>query len=141
MADRPSKEKAQRTGAAEVADKAAADGHTTGDQPKVTTMVGEQVGQSGNVAPGDAPADTWQADERVSTVVVSGDQMADAVKRGEGSVVSAQLYATGDQPLAGKAQQDEGEARVEQYDVTVNPLTGETARVEHNLDTGESRRV
>jgi hypothetical protein len=136
VADRSSEKAAAKPTARQVAESAAADGHKTGDQPKVTTMVGEQVGTEGYVAPGDAPANTWDASERLSTVYPSGEQAERAVKEGVGAMVSTVVIPS--RPAQGAR---EGEDRVEQYDVTVNALTGETVRVEHNIDTGESRRV
>jgi len=113
------------------------EGHVTGEQPRVTRAEGEVPGTVGHTAPGDAPADTWDPSERVSTATPSGRELAEAAKEGHGSVVA--YVKIGE--VGGRTEETEGDARTETYDVTVNPLTGATVKVERDLDTGVSRRV
>jgi hypothetical protein len=136
MADRPSKDKEQRASATEAADKAATEGHVTGEQPKVTVAEGEVPGTPSNTAPGDAPADTWDAKEQVSTVLVSGDMAAGTIQEfGPGNVAVVSHVKTGDAPVAGvAADRDESQDRYEEYEVG-------GVRVRRNVETGESVRL
>lgn len=132
MADRPSKE---RKTAAEVADEARTEGHVTGEQPRVTVAEGDVPGQPDtDTAPGDAPADTWDPKERVSTVLVAGEQAAQAARDGVGAVVSHVKTGEVGGPGALDPNRDTSEDRYEEYEVQ-----GVTVR--RNMETGESKRV
>lgn len=110
-------------------------GHRTGQRPGVTRFEGQEPGDTGWTAPGDAPADTTDPRERVSTVIPSGEQMAAAVRRGDGSVVAAVKHAELPTVLAPK-----GGVRFEEYDV-LDGFGKIAGRVRRDLDTGVSEKI
>jgi hypothetical protein len=119
---------ASKDSAAKVAEKAAKEGHKTGDRPNVTTVEGENPGDPQvNTAPGDAPFETTDPSERISTVIPSGAEVAEAAKAGLPVVAYVKL------PEPERDDEDR-EDRTERY--TVGGV-----EIEHNLETGESRRV
>jgi hypothetical protein len=125
--------------AAEAVAEAEKDGHVTGEAPGVTRAEGEVPGTVGHTAPGDAPHDTTDPAERVSTAPPSGKEMAEAAKAGLGSVVA--YVKTGEVGGSNERDADAAAERTERYPVTVNAITGETVMVERNMDTGVSKRV
>jgi hypothetical protein len=110
------------------------DDHRTGERPWVTRAEGEVPGTESHTAPGDAPADTTDPRERLSTATPSGSELAKAAQAGLGSVVAyAKVGESAPVPSV------EG-GRIERYQVPVDQF-GNTVTVEHNIDTGKSRRV
>ncbi|AYF30612.1 hypothetical protein CSH63_24840 [Micromonospora tulbaghiae] len=120
--------------AQEVADKVAAEGHTPGERPNVTIVEGQQPGDPSAVAPGDAPADTTDPRERVSTVPVDAAKAAEAAKAGQGPV--AAYVKTGDTPVTGPADpnRDVKKDRYEEYE-------HQGVKLRRNMETGKSERV
>lgn len=115
--------------AKQAAEDAAGEGHVTGDRPGVTTVEGEEPGDPAiNTAPGDAPADTMDPNERISTLIPSGAEAAEAAKLGLPVVA---YVKTG---TVQQAERDESEDRYEEC--TVNGV-----RIRRNMETGESKRV
>jgi len=115
--------------AAKAAEQAASEGHIHGDRPGVTTVEGEMPGDIAiNTAPGDAPFDTTDWRERISTLTPSGAEAAEAAKLGLPVVSHIKTGYVGDE------DRDDSEDRFEEYEVQ-----GVTIR--HNLETGESKRV
>ena len=125
---------------AEEAEKdAASEGHATGEVAGVTRAEGEVPGTESHTAPGDAPHDTTDPNERVTTATPSGRELAEAAKAGLGSVVG--YVKVGEVGGGGSGADNEADDRVERYEVTVNAMTGATVTVERNLETGVSKRV
>lgn len=106
-----------------------------GAEADQVTLSGQPVDES---HPGNSPqpADPMTA---VSSIVPDvADPDAQAVGTAKGAVVNdAQTARNKGQASAGPA--GDREARVEQYDATA--ADGSTVRVEHNIDTGETRVV
>jgi hypothetical protein len=119
-----------RPNAVDAANEAAGQGHITGDQPKVTTVEGSEPGDlSGpDTAPGDAPFDTTDPRERISTVIPSGAEAAEAARSGMPMVAYVKVGEVGQE------ERDESEDRTEEYEV-------QGVRIRHNLETGESVRL
>lgn len=120
--------------AEEAATEAASEGHATGDRPMVTRAEGQEAGTAGFTAPGDAPFDTTDPRERLTTIPASGDIVERAAKAGLGSFVSA--VKTGEVGVV----ETEDTGRTERYEVLIDQA-GTTATMERNMDTGVSRRV
>lgn len=95
------------------------------------TTTTESVSVPSEVEPGDAPFDTTDPTERVSSV--SPDEAA-AAAAGHGTV-----NAVVPMPEPERPKTETRKARVEKYDV-LGP-DGKYVTVEHNLDTGETKRV
>lgn len=94
----------------------------------MATRAEKQVTKPSTVEPGDAPADTTDPAELVSTRTPQPDEQAQKV----GTVNAALKY--GDAPAAaGPAKKDQ---RIETYKAT-RP-DGTEVTVTHNLETGES---
>jgi hypothetical protein len=111
------------------AEQAASEGHIHGDHPGVTTVEGESPGDPAiNTAPGDAPFDTSDPRERISTLIPSGAEAAEAAKLGLPVVA---YVKTG---YVGETERDESEDRYEEYEVN-------GVRIRRNMETGESKRV
>lgn len=111
------------------------DGHASDDpRPMVTRVEGQEPGTAGFTAPGDAPYDTTDPNERVSTVPAAGELTLRAAKAGLGSFVSA--VKTGEVGVT----QVQGGNRTERSSVVVDQA-GNTVEVERDLDTGRSKRV
>ena len=111
------------------ADEAAQEGHVTGERSDATTVEGEMPGDPAvNTAPGDAPADTTNPNERISTVMPSGREAAEAAKLGLPVVA---YVKTGE---VGKEERDESKDRYEEYEV-------QGVKIKRNMETGESQRV
>lgn len=130
-------EKAQgeKTTAQQAAEQVAAEGHAPGQPaPQATVAEGQVPGERQITAPGDGPADTTDPRERVSTVVVSGDKLAEAAKDGVGAVVG--YVKTGEIPPAGQGDpnRDTKNDRYEEYEVG-------GVKLRRNLETGKSERV
>jgi hypothetical protein len=120
--------------AQEVANKAAAEGHTTGQVPEVTVAEGQVPGERQITAPGDGPADTTNPREQVSTVVVAGDKLADAAKDGVGAVVGYVKTGEAPEPGAPDPNRDTKKDRYEEYEVG-------GVKLRRNLETGKSERL
>lgn len=96
---------------------------------EVTTLDSD-VTKPSVTAPGDGPADTTDPTERASTVTPSPGP--EALKVGTVNAVKPL-------PKAEEPSSPEGEARVEEYDVT-GP-DGKPVRVRRNIETGKSEIV
>lgn len=117
----------------ETAKEAADAGHRPGARSNATRMEGEQPGTGGHVAPGDAPHDTTDPNEMLSTVPAAGPMMADAARAGLGSVVSAvKTGEIGEWPGPDTARTEEYEVYVDRYTVQ---------KMQRNIETGESKPV
>lgn len=131
----PAEGQGDKTTAQEAADKVAAEGHAPGQPaPQATVAEGQVPGERQITAPGDGPADTTDPRELVSTVVVSGDKLAEAAKDGVGAVVG--YVKTGETPPAGQGDPDRDAKndRFEEYEVG-------GVKLRRNLETGKSERV
>lgn len=95
------------------------------------TRLDSDATKPSTVAPGDAPADTTDPDERASTVVPDKGAAAEA---GYGTVNAVVPLATPE-----KVAERKREDRVEEYE-QVGP-DGKVVRVKHNIDTGETSIV
>ncbi len=93
------------------------------------TKLDSDVSMPGNVAPGDAPYDTTDPNERATSVT---PDKATAAKAGYGVVNAVVPLPEPERVEAGR----EGGDRTEEYDV-VGP-NGKVVRVKHNIDTGET---
>lgn len=132
--DKATEQGSDKPTAQEVADKVLAEGHAPGEKPNVTVVEGQVPGEPSAVAPGDAPADTTDPREQVSTVVISGDKLAEAAKAGQGPV--AGYVKTGDAPAPGQPDpnRDTSTDRYEEYEVG-------GVKLRRNLETGKSERA
>ncbi|WKU03750.1 hypothetical protein [Micromonospora sp. HUAS LYJ1] len=128
---KPKADEAPNTAQA-AAEQVAAEGHAPGQVPEVTVAEGQVPGERQITAPGDGPADTTDPRERVSTVVVSGDKLAEAAKDGVGAVVG--YVKTGEVPPAGDPSRDTSKDRYEEYEVG-------GVKLRRNLETGKSERI
>ncbi len=99
-------------------------------QPEVTVAEGQVVGERQVTAPGDGPADTTDPRERVSTVEVSGDKLAEAAKAGIGAVVG--YVKTGE--VSDGQDRDTSADRFEEYEVG-------GVKIRRNMETGKSERI
>lgn len=104
------------------------------------TLLDEQVDMPGYVAPGDGPFDTVDPSEHATSV--SPDK-GNAGLQGFG-VVNAVLPIpdpSGREQAMAKAAQERGESggRTETY--TVTGPDGKPVTIEHNMDTGDTKRV
>lgn len=97
----------------------------------MATKTTTSVSIPSEVEPGDAPFDTTDPSERVSSV--SPDKAA-AAAAGFGTVNAVVPLPAAEVPAAPK-----GKDRIEKYEVT-GP-DGKLVTVEHNLDTGETKRA
>lgn len=97
----------------------------------MATKTTQSVSVPSEVEPGDAPFDTVDPTERVSSV--SPDKAA-AAKAGAQTVNAVVLLPEVEQPKVEK-----GKDRIERYQVTAPD--GKLVTVEHNIDTGETKRV
>lgn len=97
----------------------------------MTTKTTKSVSVPSEVEAGDAPFDTTDPSERVSSV--SPDKAA-AAAAGFGTV-----NAVVPLPKADEAAAEQRKDRVEKYDV-LGP-NGKFVSVEHNIDTGATKRV
>lgn len=107
----------------------------TGGEP--TTKTDTDVTTPSTVAPGDAPADTLDPNERVSSVPVRPD--AEAIRTGTvNAVLVNDALPTAEQVAENLAASSTAPAkgRVEEYEAT-RP-DGSKVTVTHNLDTGET---
>lgn len=95
------------------------------------TRLDSHVDAPSSSTPGEAPHDTTDPNERATTVLPSGAAMAKVAAAGEQTVNTAV-------PLP-KAEAPAGKPRLEVYEAYAP--NGDKVKVEHNLDTGESRRV
>ncbi|MEU5945134.1 hypothetical protein ABZ793_06175 [Micromonospora sp. NPDC047465] len=132
-------QKAKETGdtetAQQAAEKVAAEGHATGQPaPQATVAEGQVPGERQITAPGDGPADTTNPRERVSTVVVAGDKLAEAAKDGVGAVVGYVKTGEAPEPGAPDPNRDAKKDRYEEYEVG-------GVKLRRNLETGKSERV
>lgn len=94
----------------------------------MATRAETQITKPSTVEPGDAPADTTDPNELVSSRVPQPDEDAQRV----GTVNSAVKYAD-----AGGQSARRGKDRIEKFEAT-RP-DGSTVTVTHNIDTGESK--
>ncbi|MGY1773508.1 hypothetical protein [Blastococcus sp. SYSU D00813] len=97
----------------------------------MATRTTKSVSVPSEVEPGDAPFDTTDPSERVSSV--SPDKAA-AAAAGHGTVNAVVPLPEPEQPKT-----EARKARVEKYDV-LGP-DGKYVSVEHNLETGETKRA
>jgi hypothetical protein len=106
-----------------------AEGHVTGQRPETTRVEGDNPGDPAvNTSPGDAPADTWDPNERISTLIPSGAEAAEAARSGLPVVAYVKVGEVG------TAERDTSEDRFEEYEV-------QGQRIRRNMETGESVRI
>lgn len=91
------------------------------------TRLDDYINAPSTVAPGDAPADTTDPDERASTVLPDKEA---AAKAGHGTVNA--VVKVGE----AAPERDSSNDRIEKYEAT-RP-DGSAVTVTHNIDTGET---
>jgi hypothetical protein len=129
-----SKDDTEVQDAKSAAEESQQEGHVTGERSGTTTVEGEMPGDPAiNTAPGDAPADTTDPRERISTLIPSGAEAAEAAKAGL-PVVAYVKTGMARLPFGPDPDRDVSEDRTERYEV-------QGVEIEHNLETGESKRV
>lgn len=99
-------------------------------KPPGTTRLSSDVSKPQPTAPGDAPYDTWDSDERATAVTPDKKTAAAAGYQTVNAVVPAEKLVT-PSPTPGK--------RVETY--TQRGPDGKVVTVQHDLDTGETKIV
>ena len=135
--------RAARSTAANTAPVQVAPGTASAAAGEIRTVTDDNVTNPGTVAPGDAPFDTVDPNERVSSIPVQpGEQ---AIREG---VVNAVLVNDSLPDAATVAANrvagptgvvPDGEQRIEEYEVA-GP-DGLPVKVRHNIDTGETSRA
>jgi hypothetical protein len=115
----------------------AATGAFATEAPTGKTRTDDNVTRPSTTAPGEAPADTLDPNERVSTVPHQPGEEAIRVGTVNAVLVNPALPTAGEVARNRRGGGDEnGGDRVETYRATLP--NGEQVTVEHNLDTGES---
>lgn len=129
------KAQGEQTTAQAAAEQVAAEGHAPGQPaPQATVAEGQVPGERQITAPGDGPADTTDPRERVSTVIVSGDKLAEAAKDGVGAVVGYVKTGETPAPAAADPERDTKQDRYEEYEVG-------GVKLRRNVETGKSERI
>jgi hypothetical protein len=107
------------------------------EAPIGLTRTDDNVNKPSTTAPGEAPADTMDPNERVSTVPHQPDEEAIRVGTVNAVLVNPALPTAAEVARNRRGGGDEnGQDRVETYPAT-RP-NGEQVTVKHNVDTGET---